>query len=106
MSKRQIAQEFECNFNASGETVIHSGDMKKIKAQTKDPIHKTGFDRNFWIWENYDSNYNYFLVADVARGDGKDYSVFHIFKLETMEIIGEYQSRVTPDMFSRILLDT
>ena len=29
MSKREIAQELECNFNASGETVIHD-DLKTI----------------------------------------------------------------------------
>ena len=34
-----------------------------------------------------------YLVADVARGDGADYSVFHIIKLETMEIVAEYQGK-------------
>jgi len=103
MSRRQIAQELECNFNMSGETVIHGDDMEGIKASLLDPKYKTGFDRNFWIWEEYKPESSYFLVADVARGDGKDYSVFHIFKMETMEIVAEYQSRVTPDMFSQIL---
>jgi hypothetical protein len=35
----------------------------------------------------------YLTVADVARGDGADYSVFHIIKLETMEVVGEYQGK-------------
>ena len=43
------------------------------------------------------------LVADVARGDGKDYSVFHIIKLETLEIIGEYQGKPTPDIYANML---
>jgi hypothetical protein len=103
MSRRQIAQELECNFNMSGETVVHGDDMEGIKASLLDPKYKTGFDRNFWIWEEYKPESSYFLVADVARGDGKDYSVFHIFKMETMEIVAEYQSRVTPDMFSQVL---
>ena len=30
MSKRQIAQELECNFNSSGETVIHSTDLERL----------------------------------------------------------------------------
>jgi hypothetical protein len=105
MSKRQIAQEYECNFNMSGETVVAPEDMERIKAMLREPEYKTGFDRNFWLWENYRSDCTYLLVADVARGDDKDFSVFLIFKLETMEIVGEYQSRVTPDMFSRILFD-
>jgi len=105
MSRRQIAQELECNFNMSGETVVHGDDIQRIKKSLKDPKYRTGFDRNFWIWEEYQEGSSYLLVADVARGDGKDYSVFHVFKLETMEIIAEYQSRVAPDMFSQILFN-
>ena len=43
------------------------------------------------------------LVADVARGDGKDYSVFHIIKLETMEVIAEYQGKPAPDVYATML---
>jgi len=103
MSRRQIAQELECNFNTSGETVIHSDDINRIKKNTREPKYKTAFDRNFWIWEEFQPDNNYLLSADVARGDGKDYSVFHIFKIETMEIIAEYQGKVTPDIFSEII---
>ena len=56
-----------------------------------------------WIWEEYQPDYSYLLVADVARGDGADYSVFHIIKLETMEIIAEYQGKPNLDMYSNIL---
>lgn len=105
MSRRQIAQELECNFNASGETVIHSDDIMRIDKQIKPPKYRTGFDRNFWIWEEYKPENKYLLSADVARGDGADYSVFHIFKLETLEIIAEYQGKLTPDMFSDILFN-
>jgi|15BtaG_2_1085339.scaffolds.fasta_scaffold00568_7 hypothetical protein len=105
MSQRQIAQELECNFNTSGETVIHHGDIKRLKQNVKEPKHRTGFDRNFWIWEEYKSDNTYLLTADVARGDGADFSVFHIMKLETLEIIAEYQGKVTPDIFSTIVHD-
>ena len=83
MSRRQIAQELECNFNMSGETVFHPDDMKRIQETLCEPKYRTGFDRNLWIWEEYDPQFNYMLAADVARGDGQDYSSFHIFKLET-----------------------
>ena len=103
MSRRQIAQELECNFNTSGDTVIHPDDIKRIINNTDDPRHKTAFDRNFWIWEEHKPENSYLMVADVARGDGKDYSVFHIIKLETMEVIGEYQGKLTPDLFANVL---
>ena len=106
MSKREIAQELQCNFNMSGETVFNPEDMVLISSMIKDPIYKTGFDRNVWIWEKAIDGESYLLSADVARGDGRDYSVFHVFKLSTMEIVCEYRGKVTPDIFSRILFDS
>ena len=55
------------------------------------------------MWEKYNQENSYLLVADVARGDGADNSVFHIVKLETMEVIAEYQGKPSLDMYSQIL---
>ena len=106
MPRRDIAQELECNFNASGETVIHPEDLERIILGAQEPSYRTGFDQNLWIWEQYDSSYNYLLAADVARGDGSDYSVFHILKLETMEVVAEYQGKPNLDMFAQFLYST
>tara|TARA_R100000008_G_scaffold86768_1_gene81480 strand:+ start:1205 stop:2791 length:1587 start_codon:yes stop_codon:yes gene_type:complete len=103
MSSREIAQELQCNFNTSGETVIHPDDIAWMDTITKDPVYRTGFDRNFWIWEKYQAESTYLLVADVARGDGADNSTFHVIKLETMEVVAEYQGKPSLDMYSRIL---
>ena len=105
MSRREIAQELECNFNMSGETVFAPEDLEKYLNAVKEPQHRTGFDRNLWIWEKRNAENSYLIAADVARGDGKDYSVAMVFKLETMEIVAEYQGKVTPDIFSRVLFD-
>jgi len=106
MSQRQIAQEYECNFNTSGDTVVHSDDILRIKATAKEPEHRVGFDRNTWIWKESSQENTYLLVADVARGDGQDSSTFHVFCLETMEIVCEYKGKLTPDLFSEILYTT
>jgi len=103
MSKRQIAQELECNFNTSGETVIDPDDMEWLLSNVCEPKYRTGFDRNFWIWEEFDPTCNYLMSVDVSRGDGADFSTFHIIKLETLEIVGEYQGKPTPDMFAVML---
>ena len=87
MSRRQIAQEYECNFNTSGDTVIHGDDIVRIKEGLVEPKYRVGFDRNTWIWEEAQEDHGYLLVADVARGDGADSSTFHVFKLQTMEIV-------------------
>jgi len=103
MSKRQIAQELECNFNVSGETVIHPDDIQWYLERTSAPEYRTGFDRNYWIWKKHDALKPHLIVADVARGDGKDNSAFHIFELETMEVVAEYIGKPTPDDFADIL---
>ena len=106
MSRRQVAQELECNFNTSGETVIHSDDIQRMEDNDMlEPKHKTGFDRNFWIWEECQPGSTYLLTADVARGDGNDYSVFHIIKLENMEIVAEYQGKPDSDIYASTLLN-
>ena len=106
MSKRQIAQEYECNFNTSGDTVVHPDDIMRIKGMIKEPVYRVGFDRNTWIWEGPNDENKYLLVADVARGDGADSSTFHVFKLETMEIICEYKGKPSPDVFAEIINTT
>jgi hypothetical protein len=103
MSKRQIAQELECSFNASGETVINPEDLQRLHSFLADPIYRTGFDRNFWIWEKHEEGLPYLLVADVARGDGSDYSCFHVMRVDTMTIVAEYQGKPDLDMYSDIL---
>jgi hypothetical protein len=105
LSRRKVAQEYECSFNASGDTVIHGDDLNKILAACCEPEHQTGFDRNFWIWKQYDPEKKYLLVGDVSRGDGKDYSVFHIFEISTMEQVAEYRGKPTTDLFAKILYD-
>ena len=106
MSRRQIAQELECNFNMSGETVFHPEDMQVIEQGLCEPKYKTAFDRNLWIWEEFQPGATYMISADVARGDGKDYSTFHVFNIENSEIVAEYQGKPTPDVFAEILCQT
>lgn len=105
MSRREIAQELECNFNMSGETVFAPEDLETYINMCKEPKYKTGFDRNLWIWEQRQQGEDYFMSADVARGDGKDYSTALVFKTKTMEIVAEYRGKCTPDIFSKILYD-
>ncbi len=105
LSKRKVAQEYECSFNASGDTVIHSDYLTAVGNSCCEPKFQTSFDRNYWIWEEFQQDQKYLLVGDVSRGDGNDYSVFHIFKISTMEQVAEYRGKPTTDLFAKILYD-
>lgn len=106
MPKRDIAQELECSFNMSGETVVNPDDMEELKKRLKEPIDRTGFDRNYWIWERPILGQTYLVSVDVARGDGNDNSVFHVLKIEGGKFIqvAEYQGKMNTDMFSMQVL--
>lgn len=105
LAKREIAQEYLCSFNASGETVIDPDDLQRIRENISEPKHKSWIDRNYHIWKPYNHQGKYIISADVARGDGLDYSVFHVLNASTMEQVAEYQGKVEPDQFVNLLND-
>ena len=105
LSKREVAQEYLCSFNASGDTVIHPDDIKRLDEGVVPPKYRSGFDRNYWIWEEFDPLKNYIISADVARGDGTDYSAFHIVEIDSLDVVAEYQGKLSVDMYSRLLFD-
>jgi hypothetical protein len=43
------------------------------------------------------------IVADVARGDGTDYSAFHIFDVVEAKQVGEYKAQVSTRDYAHIL---
>jgi hypothetical protein len=102
---RMAAQECDCNFDTSGDTVFYPEDMDFISSTfIKEPLEKRGVDQNLWIWEPADYSRNYLIAADVARGDGKDYSTFHIIDVETYTQVGEYRGQLSTKDFGHLLV--
>lgn len=104
-SPRDIAQEYECSFNASGETFIDPGTLIKLDSHTKEPISREYFDKNLWIWQECQPNIPYLISCDVSRGDAKDYSAVHVIRLDTLEQVAEYKGKLKPDVLGYFLLD-
>ncbi len=44
------------------------------------------------------------VVADVARGDGKDYSTFHIIEVENNVQVAEYKGQIGTKEFGHLLV--
>lgn len=102
---RHAAQECDCSFSTSGDTVFY-GEFMEFYSNTyvKDPLEKRGADQNLWIWESVDYSRNYMVVADVARGDSKDFSAFHILDIENNTQIGEYRGQIGTKEFGLLLI--
>lgn len=93
-----------CNFNASGDNFISSIYMDWVRDNTiLNPISFQNWDRQLHVWEEPSNLTQYFITADVARGDGKDNSAFHVFDSETMVQVAEYYAKIPPDDFAGTL---
>ena len=84
----QAAQECDADFLTSGQSVVDPQILQWYKEnQVKEPVEKSGFDRNLWIWEYPNYSKDYIVVADVARGDGTDFSATQVFDVESMTFL-------------------
>ena len=102
---RMAAQECDCDFLSSGETVFEPDDLTFYEATyQKDPLERRGVDGNLWVWETPDYSKAYMISADVARGDATDYSAFHVFDIENCVQVAEYRGKLSPKDFGNVLV--
>ena len=102
---RLAAQECDCNFSTSGDVVFYPEYIEYYDTTyIKDPLERRGVDRNLWIWEPVDYTRNYLVVADVARGDSKDYSAFHVIDIESNTQVAEYKGQLGTKEFGYLLI--
>jgi len=101
---RMAAQECDCDFSTSGDIVFYPEYIDFYeKTYVKEPLERRGVDQNLWIWEPADYSRNYMVVADVARGDGKDYSAFHIIDVENNVQVAEYKGQIGTKEYGQLL---
>lgn len=104
MSVKELAQEHECDFAASGDTFLDPTILEKVRHTTCAPeCGRVGPDRNVHIWHKPEPKHRYILSADTARGDGKDYSAFHIIDVDEQKFCAEYQGKMPPDRFADLI---
>ena len=101
---RLASQECDCDFSTSGDTVFHSEWIEFVSQTTvQDPLERRGVDQNLWVWENADYSREYMIVADVARGDGKDFSACHVIDIQNNTQVAEYRGQLPPKEFGYFL---
>jgi hypothetical protein len=88
-SAQQFAQEFECEFLGSVDTLIAASKLRSLVYD--DPIKSNkGLD----IYEDPIEDHNYIMTVDVARGIEHDYSAFIVFDITTFpyKIVAKYRN--------------
>ena len=100
------AQECDCDFITSGRGVVDGLLLEQMKeSSVREPIEKRGIDSNYWIWQPPNYTKNYVVSADVSRGDGTDYSAFHIIDVESLEQVAEYKGKISTQDFGNMLVN-
>ena len=100
------SQECDANFLTSGNSVVDPQILQWYKEnQVKEPVERIGIDKNLWIWEYPDYSKEYIVVADVARGDGSDFSATQVFEIDTMTQVAEYKGQLSTTDYGNFLIE-
>ena len=103
--EKGAAQECDCEFSTSGNTVIDIPVLDwYAKTHVLEPIEKRGIDKGYWIYKYPEPGKSYMVSADVARGDAQDFSAAQILDIETMEQVAEYKGKLPTKDYARALM--
>ena len=102
---RMAAQECDCDFTTSG-NIVYDPDLLNYYDQTyiTEPVERRGIEGGLHIWEYPDYTRKYLIAADVARGDSKDYSAFHIIDIDECKQIGEFKGQIGTKEYGHMLV--
>ena len=102
--RRKIAQELECNFLGSGDSVIPPETVERLKENSiKNPINKF-MGGAIWQWKEPVMGHKYIMGIDVSRGDSEDFTTFCIIDFDEREQVVEYLGKIPPDVAADIAL--
>jgi hypothetical protein len=91
--KQRMAQEHECSFIASGNTVINPESLEEYKKYICEPKKKFGVNGSIWRWKEPVEGHSYMVTVDTSRGDGSDFSTYHVLDLEEFEQVEEFKGK-------------
>lgn len=94
-----------CSFITSGNSVIDSEILLYYKNEVcSEPVEKRGITKDYWIWEAPSHEKSYMICADVARGDGSDFSAFHIFDIDNLVQVAEFKGKLDTRDYGNFLV--
>ena len=102
--RRKIAQELECNFLGSGDSVIPPDVVEKMKENDiQNPVNKF-MGGAIWQWKEPVDGHKYIMGIDVSRGDSEDFTTFNIIDFDEREQVLEYLGKIPPDVAAEVAM--
>jgi hypothetical protein len=102
--RRKIAQELECNFLGSGDSVIPPDVIERIKDQDIKPPENKIMGGAIWQWKEPVMGHKYIMGIDVSRGDSEDFTTFCIVDFDEREQVLEYLGKIPPDVAAEVAM--
>lgn len=102
--------ELDCSFTGTGGEVFDGDILRDMKMYadscvwTNPYAEKKGAFANYREFEAAKEGHKYVIAADVATGDGSDYSTFVVFDLTAFRICGTYKAQILPTAFAHVLM--
>jgi len=101
--RRRVAQELESAFLGSGDNVISSDMIEKIKNEDIRDPEDMFVGNQMWIWEKPVEGHRYILGCDVSRGDSEDFTSIVIIDFDERRQVAEYLGKIPPDLAADII---
>lgn len=101
LSPREIAQEYECQFLASGDTFFTAELIQKVGAMQRADL---GIEEGEFRFEPPIPGRSYIMGCDSATGKAFDRSGAHVFDVETMRQCFELNARMQPNEFATAIV--
>lgn len=103
MGQKKARQEFDCDFSSSGDTVMTKQVLDRIGVEDiMQPIQKMHKDQ-LWLFKLPQSGKSYILSADVARGDGTDFSGFHIISIDDYQQVAQFKGKLSTTQYGKLI---
>lgn len=119
----KIAQELDLSFEGSKRLAVDPLLVEKYRKKVDSDNKPVGYLRfnymekenlsefakligdisNMIIFKTPEEGRQYILAADVARGDGQDYSTIQILDVDTLEQVAEFREKISPDLFPFVI---
>lgn len=99
----RFRQEYEGEFLGSSGTLLNGTVLKELMAGIKEPVARNDYLTQY---EAPIKDHIYFLIADVSRGKGLDYSAFSIIDVTTIpykQVCVYRNNRLTPADYSSVI---
>jgi hypothetical protein len=103
LPRKKVSQEYLCDFISSGDTFLQANDLDELRTMIQQPLEKVGEKFNIWVWSQPIPGRQYVISADVARGDARDFSAFHVIDVEDKEVAAEYMGKIAPEQLADLL---